>query len=122
MTIRNLIAALGLLSLSSAGAMAADLALKAPPPAPPPPSWAGFYIGVNGGAGWATAANAINLGGLGVGIAGTLPLYSQGLNGYLAGGQIGYNYQSENFLVGVEGDGDWSNIKGTTPCLVVFTC
>jgi outer membrane immunogenic protein len=123
MTIRNLIAALGVLSLSSAGAMAADLAYKAPPPpAPPPPSWTGFYIGVNGGASWATAANAINLGGLGVGIAGTLPLYSQGLNGYLAGGQIGYNYQSGKFLVGVEGDGDWSNIKGTTPCLVVFTC
>jgi outer membrane immunogenic protein len=52
----------------------------------------------------------------------TLPLYSQGLNGFLAGGQIGYNYQSGNFLVGVEGDGDWSNIKGTTPCLVVFSC
>jgi hypothetical protein len=66
MTIRNLIAALGLLSLSSAGAMAADLAYKAPPPAPPP-SWTGFYIGVNGGASWATAANSINLGGLGLG-------------------------------------------------------
>jgi hypothetical protein len=46
MTIRNLIAALGVLSLSSAGAMAADLALKAAPLAPPPPSWTGFYIGV----------------------------------------------------------------------------
>ena len=120
MTIRNLIAALGLLSLSSAGAMAADLALKAPPPAPPAPSWTGFYIGVNGGASWATAANAISLAGLG-GV-GTLPLYSQGLNGFLGGGQIGYNYQTGNFLVGVEGDGDWSNIKGTTPCLVVFSC
>jgi len=90
MTIRNLIAALGLLSLSSAGAMAADLAYKAPAPLPPSPSWTGFYIGINGGASWATAANSI--------------------------------YQSGNFLVGVEGDGDWSNIKGTTPCLVVFSC
>ena len=122
MTIRNLIAALGLLSLSSAGAMAADLALKAPPPAPPAPSWTGFYIGVNGGASWATAANAINLAGLGFGIGGTLPLYSQGLNGFLGGGQIGYNYQSGNFLVGVEGDGDWTHINGTTPCLVEFSC
>ena len=40
----------------------------------------------------------------------------------LAGGQIGYDYQSGNFLVGLEGDGDWSKIKGTTPCLVVFSC
>ena len=77
MTFRNLIAAIGMLSLSSAGAMAADLALKAPPPAPPPPSWTGFYIGVNGGASWATATNAIPLAGLGVGIAGTLPLDRQ---------------------------------------------
>ena len=121
MTIRNLIAALGLLSISSAGAMAADLALKAPPPAPPAAmSWTGFYIGVNGGASWATAANSINLAGLGA--AGTLPLYSQGLNGFLGGGQIGYNYQTGNFLLGVEGDGDWSNIKGTAPCIVVFSC
>ena len=123
MTFRNLIAALGVLSLSSAGAMAADLALKAPPPPPAPAaSWTGFYIGINGGASWATAANSINLGGLGLGGAATLPLYSQGLNGFLGGGQIGYNYQVGNFLVGVEGDGDWSNIKGTTPCLVVFSC
>ncbi len=122
MTFRNLIAALGLLSLGTASAMAADMPLKAPMAPPPPPSWTGFYIGVNGGASWATAANAVNLGGLGIGGTGTLPLYSQGLNGFLAGGQIGYNYQAGNFLVGVEGDGDWSNIKGTTPCLVVFSC
>jgi outer membrane immunogenic protein len=121
MTFRKLIAVLGLLSLGTAGAMAADMPLKAPmAPPPPPASWTGFYIGINGGAGWATAANSINLAGLGIG--GTLPLYSQGLNGFLGGGQIGYNYQSGKFLVGVEGDGDWSNIKGTTPCLVVFSC
>jgi outer membrane immunogenic protein len=122
MTFRNLIAALSLLSLGTAGAMAADMPLKAPMAPPPPPSWTGFYIGVNGGASWATAANSINLGGLGLGGAATLPLYSQGLNGFLGGGQIGYNYQAGNFLVGVEGDGDWSNIKGSTPCLVLFTC
>jgi outer membrane immunogenic protein len=111
MTFRNLIAALGLLSLGTAGAMAADMPLKAPMAPPPPPSWTGFYIGINGGASWATAANSINLGGLGLGGAATLPLYSQGLNGFLGGGQIGYNYQSGNFLVGVEGDGDWSNAR-----------
>ena len=50
MTFRNLIAALGLLSLGTAGAMAADMPLKAPMAPPPPPSWTGFYVGVNGGA------------------------------------------------------------------------
>ena len=123
MTIRNLIAALGLLSLSSAGAMAADMAApvyKAPPPPAPVASWTGFYIGINGGAGWATSESNINLAGLGA--AATLPLTSHGLNGFLGGGQIGYNYQSGNFLVGLEGDGDWSNIKGTTPCLTTFSC
>jgi outer membrane immunogenic protein len=128
MKYRSLIAALGLLSISSAGAMAADLAYKAPPPTPPPPpSWTGFYIGINGGAGWATSESNLNVGGLlaglGIpGIAANLPLSSHGLNGFLAGGQVGYNWQTGKFLLGIEGDGDWANIQGTTPCIVIFAC
>jgi len=128
MKYRNLIAALGVLSLSSAGAMAADMAYKAPPPPPPPPpSWTGFYIGVNGGAGWGTSESNLNVGGLlaGLGIPGValnVPISSHGLNGFLAGGQAGYNWQTGKFLLGIEADGDWDNIQGTTPCIVVFAC
>jgi len=123
MKIKGLIAALGLLSLTSASAMAADLALKAPPPPAPVMSWTGFYIGINGGAGWATAASNLNLAGFGIpGLTGLFPIASHNLNGFLAGGQIGANYQAGKFLVGVEGDGDWANVQGTAPCIVVFSC
>jgi outer membrane immunogenic protein len=47
---------------------------------------------VHGGYGWASS-----LGGL-------------DLSGDLAGGQLGFNYQVGNFVVGLEGDGDWADI------------
>ena len=49
---RLLLATVGLVALCTAGtAMAADMAVKAPPPAPIIPiyNWTGFYIGGNGG-------------------------------------------------------------------------
>ena len=123
MKISKFVAALGLLSLTSASAMAADMALKAPAPPAPVMSWTGFYIGVNGGAGWATAASNLDLAGFGIpGLTGLFPVASHNLNGFLAGGQIGANYQAGKFLVGVEGDGDWANVQGTAPCIVVFSC
>ena len=52
MSVRRLVLALGILSVGSVGAMAADLPMKAPPVAPPVIyNWTGFYIG--GDVGWA---------------------------------------------------------------------
>jgi outer membrane immunogenic protein len=96
-----------LLSVLMAGvassALAADLpTTKGPPPAPyfsPPPAfnWTGFYIGVNGGWGF-TQTNNDSFG---------------NLNGGLVGGTVGYNYQMGQFVIGYEGDVDWSDIRGT---------
>lgn len=71
-----------------AGLRAADMAVKAPP-APayvPPPSvnWTGFYIGGNIGGGAATET-ITDVSGLTVGSLSELS--------FIAGGQIGYNYQ-----------------------------
>src|SRR5580700_3775211 len=102
--------------------------LKAAPSyAAPTSSWTGFYIGVNGGAGWGTAASSIDLGalagGLGLGgVTGSLPIGSHEINGFLGGGQIGYNWQSGNVVFGLEGDGDWADVEGTAPCIVEFSC
>jgi len=41
------------LALMATPAIAADLGVKAPRHAPAPWSWTGFYIGANGGGGWA---------------------------------------------------------------------
>ena len=34
-------------------------------------------------------------------------------NGWLAGGQIGFNYQLNSFVVGIEADASWTNLKGS---------
>jgi len=51
-----------------------------------------------------------------------VPLAQTSLDGWLFGGQVGYNYQIGNYVLGIEGDGDWTNISGTSPCLLVFNC
>src|SRR5215467_15669023 len=90
--------------LAGAGAAgAADLAVKAPPMAAPVylSDWAGFYIGINGGGGWAetkfdffTGNNAKPTGGL-------------------IGGHAGYNWQYGSVVAGLEVDFDGADLKKT---------
>jgi outer membrane immunogenic protein len=105
-------------------AQAADLPRKAPPPvvAPPPVfSWSGFYIGGHVGAGWGTIESEIPLDPP----FGVFPVSSHTVNGFLGGGQAGFNWQVNPWLVfGVEGQFSWSNLEGSSPCFVfnVFKC
>ena len=96
------------LALSSVTSMAADMTMpmqtKAPTYAAPAFSWTGFYIGANVGGGTTTDPTANNS----EGASGTL---ANG-KGAVAGGQVGYNWQDGNWVLGVEGEGFWSNIKG----------
>ncbi len=110
-------------------ASAADLPMKARPLPPPEPvfSWTGFYIGAHGGAGWSTTESSLNVGQLvaGFGVPGlslTLPMDSHSSNGFLAGGQLGYNWQMNRLVFGVEGDISWADINGNSACLVVLNC
>ena len=90
------------ISLGLAGlhpALAAEMALmplKAPVPIAPPFSWTGFYIGGNVGAGIGTTESSVNVGSAITALTGTpvsltAPLMSETLNGFLGGGQVGYN-------------------------------
>jgi len=90
---------------SASVALAADMAIKAPAPVPVVSTWTGFYAGLNGGWGWADQ-NDWTFGNTLIGSGGTP-------SGGLFGGQVGYNWQMNNLLVGVQLDGDWANIKGT---------
>ena len=101
------------LSVASFGsASAADLAaqpyVKAPPPPPPVFSWTGFYIGINGGGGSShNCWDLINETTLGV----ISPAETEGCHnatGGTVGGQIGYRWQFTNWVVGVEGQGNWA--------------
>ncbi|MBV8851440.1 MAG: porin family protein [Methylobacteriaceae bacterium] len=89
-------------------AFAADLPSRRPPVAYVPPvpifTWTGFYIGVN--AGGAFRANNNNNNGIfipGVGfVAGN---NSNNSARFIGGGQAGVNYQINQFVLGIEGDG-----------------
>jgi outer membrane immunogenic protein len=111
-----LLATVGLLALGMAApASAADMPVKAPPPPPPPPiySWTGFYIGGNGG--WGQSRNCLDF----VGVGGLIS--EEGCrerSGGLAGGQIGYRWQANQFVVGVEAQGDWADISSSRISLI----
>jgi outer membrane immunogenic protein len=102
-------ASLGVLGLLTP-ALAADLPYaKAPPVTPSVYDWTGAYVGVFGGGGFGNH-NVNNTNGQAVPFADFTANYSS--TGGLAGGEAGYNWQSGNYLVGVEGDLFWSGIKG----------
>jgi outer membrane immunogenic protein len=93
-------------------AQAADLPMRpAPAPmapvayAPPVYNWSGFYIGGNIGGGFADSSWTDPLSG------GT---NSFNKNGFIGGGQIGYNLQYNWFVIGLEGDFDWTGLKGSS--------
>jgi len=105
---RFLFAAAGLAAMTGSigTAPAADMsrpAYRAPPPAYVVPiyNWTGFYVGANAGYGWGST----NWSALGS---------SFDLKGGLVGGQIGYNWQFGQFVYGIEGDIDWTNINGNS--------
>ncbi|MDQ0395660.1 outer membrane protein [Labrys monachus] len=88
---------------STTSVFAADLPQRAEPVAPAaavPFSWTGFYVGAQGGYQWTDASGPL----------GSRPDFSQGMpysnhpeSGFI-GGHVGYNYQYDSFVVGIEGD------------------
>jgi outer membrane immunogenic protein len=71
------------------------------------PSWAGFYVGVQGGVARHDASfnDLGNLFGMGT--------YSTSKTGDLIGGYAGYNWQDRSFVYGVESDINWVVAKAT---------
>jgi len=105
----------------SAPAGAADMAVpytKAPAMIPALYDWSGFYIGLNGGGGSARKCWDIN-NNLGAPVAS----FREGCHdatGGLAGGQIGYRWQSSAWVFGLEAQGDWADFKGSSASAFPF--
>jgi len=99
-----------------AAACAADIAVKAPPAAPPPYTaynWSGFYVGLEAGGGWASSTSTVVTSHSSTtnNPPGTV-LPSLDYSGALGGFYGGYNYQFNQFVVGIDGDWTWANLNG----------
>ncbi|MFK4507431.1 outer membrane beta-barrel protein [Bradyrhizobium daqingense] len=109
-----LFSAIGAVALGlSAPASAADMAARPYTKAPAPMvaaiyDWSGFYIGINGGGGtshkcwdFVTPVTGVLVGeGCHNAVGGTV------------GGQVGYRWQSTNWVFGLEGQGNWADFSG----------
>jgi outer membrane immunogenic protein len=92
-------------------------------PEAPAPVWAGFYLGANGGYGWSAQDSMVSAeisGQAGAMLAQVMPaaptnpsLALQREGGF-GGGQIGYNYQANRFVLGLEADIQGGEISGDT--------
>jgi len=103
---------------------AADMATRAPVYKAPPPmpvfSWTGWYIGGNAGYGWGSNTNPrmtpdpTDLLGFG-------PFFAAGGNvfpnltpkGFIGGGQIGYDWQFNNWVLGLVADFQGADITAS---------
>jgi outer membrane immunogenic protein len=111
----------GLIGLS--GAMAADMAVKAPPmPVAPVYNWTGGYIGLNVGGAWNDTRDDVFPAGcftnpaiLCGGALTTNAIRSDSVrlngSGFTGGVQAGYNWQKDRWVVGIEGDINYVGIN-----------
>jgi opacity protein-like surface antigen/outer membrane protease len=95
-----------LVLLASMSARADGLMTDAPAP---PFNWTGLYVGYHTGGGMGISDISDPAGGTLFGN----PVRSPGP---MAGGQIGYNYQTGSVVWGVEADVSWADMEGTGTC------
>ncbi len=115
---RLVLASIGALAMvtTMGAANAADIQRRQAMPTKAPAyvqmyNWTGAYVGINGGGGWGRSNTSA-------------PFASGGFNtsGGVVGGTIGYNWQAGQTVFGLEGDIDWSNIRGSSSCGVGLSC
>jgi outer membrane immunogenic protein len=114
MKLKTLLAAAAMALLAAGGARAADVVVEEPlPPEVPVFTWTGFYVGIQGGYVWTD----LDIDGVTDDV--------DSLDGGLFGGYVGYNFQYDSWVFGVEGDfnGVWNDkdfgFGGPPPLLTV---
>jgi outer membrane immunogenic protein len=92
-------------------ASAADLPAKAPiykaPPLLASYTWTGLYLGINGGGAWGHEDWLDNVG-AGGGVSENFHS-----NGGVFGGQVGFRWQWNQLVLGIEGTWDWAGLRDT---------
>jgi outer membrane immunogenic protein len=98
-------------------ASAADMPTKAPmAPVAVPYNCTGIYVGGVAGYGWGTGEHCQ----IGFGCNAVSPITDP--KGWSAGVTLGYNWQWANWVLGIEGDWSWANIKAASPSTAGFGC
>lgn len=93
---------------STSVVLASDLPHRPVPVVQPPAfTWTGFYIGVNAGMGWTNSGNIA----IKDPIIGQVNMNTASKTGFVGGGQVGYNWQHERFVFGLETDIQYSDLK-----------
>ena len=87
----------GLASAQAADIQQRQAITKAPVMVAPVFTWTGPYVGINGGYGWGDGGRF-------------------DVDGGLLGVTAGYNWQVNQFVWGIEGDINWSDISGSGRC------
>jgi outer membrane immunogenic protein len=133
---RTLIAGAAFASLLAAtNAFAADLPVYSKAPAVAAVyDWTGFYIGTNLGYSWGRGSTDGSVTTRSLAVVAVFPTIVAPLtgranvNGFIGGGQLGYNWQQGSWVFGLEGDIQFSNERGsgdvctaTCPAGFVFT-
>jgi len=123
-------------------ALAAELPVKAVRPMPIVDPWTGPYVGVNVGYSFGHAATSFGLTDQSIGtitqttlggtvlnvttIAGPVNAFGASdrakMDGWLGGGQIGYNLKRDNWLLGIEGDMQATGERGSSVFCVTVGC
>jgi outer membrane immunogenic protein len=104
------------IALAATPATAADMRMPVKaPPAPPlvaAYNWTGFYIGGHAGGGFGEKCFTFEGDDRGC----------HDTDGFVGGGQIGFNVQSNQFVFGVEFSGSWADLSGshTAPVFSIF--
>jgi outer membrane immunogenic protein len=94
------VAVLAMVGLAKAADLPRPMVTKAQPYMTPYYNWTGFYVGINGGGGWGSSAWDTT--------------GSFNTSGGMVGGTVGYNWQYGTWVLGLEADVDWADIKGNT--------
>jgi len=128
----------GLVTALVSRVSAAEIPVVPAPAAPPPVqpynvlpayvpgyNWTGFYVGANAGAAWTTGSGTVTIL-TPAGLALSVPSdASKNATGVIGGGQIGYNWQIANWVLGVEADADASGQESAStavPCGLTVVC
>jgi outer membrane immunogenic protein len=118
-----LLASVGALALTGSAALAADLPSRAPPPVylPPAPifTWTGIYVGGQIGYAWGSGnqnfqvVDPLDQVFLNTGVGGSP-------SGVIGGAHVGYNYQINQWVFGLEGTVDGTSLSNTVNAAFPF--